>query len=217
MDHSGVNSGVTTMAVDHCLKRLQAGDKSALDELAARSYDRVRLIAQRQLRRFPGLIRFVETQDVLHDALAKLHQRLQQRQPENAREFFRWTSRQIRDHLVDLLRHFYGRRSSREGSPHGGRAGQVASLDAISDEGFHPHSDTYDAAKVQELAEFHEAASGLPEELREVFDLIFYHGLTQEQAAEIVGVSDRTIRTRWQKARRALAPYMSQDEADQEV
>lgn len=203
--------GVTTIAVDGCLKRLQRGDLTALDDLTTRAYDRVRVIAQRQLRRYPGLIRFVETQDVLHDVLARLNQKLKDKQPEDAREYFRWTSKQIRDHLVDLLRHYYGRQSSGSGR---GRHGQVASLDAASEEGFQPYSDTYDAAKVQELAEFHEAVGGLPDEIREVFDLIFYHGLTQEQAAGIVGVSDRTVRTRWQRARRHLAPYMPTESMD---
>lgn len=208
--------GVTTIAVDGCLKRLQQGDLAALDDLTTRAYDRVRLIAQRQLKRYPGLNRFVETQDVLHDVLARLNQKLKEKQPENAREYFRWTSKQIRDHLVDLLRHYYGRQSSSSAGPARGRHGQVSSLDAASEEGFQPQSDTYDAAKIQLIAEFHEAAGGLPDELREVFDLIFYHGLTQEQAAEIIGVSDRTVRTRWQRSRRHLAPYMPTETVDED-
>lgn len=206
--------GATTIAIDGCLVRLQNGDMTALDDLTARTYERVRLIAHRQLRRYPGLVRFVETQDVLHDVLTRLNEKLATKQPENAREYFRWTSKQIRDHLVDLLRHFYGRQSSDSDGKHRGRAGQVSSLEASQEAGHHASSDTYDAAKIQVMAEFHDAVSKLPDETREVFDLLFYHGLTQEQAANIMGITDRTIRTRWQRARRQLVPYMPADMVD---
>lgn len=206
--------GNTTVAIEVCLNRLQQGDASAIDDLTSRSYERVRIIAHRQLRRYPGLVRFVETQDVLHDVLTRLNEKMETKQPGDAREYFRWTSKQIRDHLIDLLRHFYGRRSSNGEVPGRGRAGQLSSLDAAGEMGQQASSDTYDAAKIQEMAEFHEAVSNLPGETREVFDLLFYHGLTQEQAAGIMGVTDRTVRTRWQRARRQLVPYMPTDLVD---
>jgi RNA polymerase sigma factor (sigma-70 family) len=42
------------------------------------------------------------------------------------------------------------------------------------------------------------------EELREVFDLIWYDGLTQREAADVLDVSERTVRSRWLEARMAL-------------
>jgi RNA polymerase sigma factor (sigma-70 family) len=49
--------------------------------------------------------------------------------------------------------------------------------------------------------EFHEQVERLPEEEREVFSLLWYKGLSQAEAAEVLGVSDRTIKRRWQSAR----------------
>ncbi len=55
-----------------------------------------------------------------------------------------------------------------------------------------------------EWSEFHEWVDSLPDDEREVFDLLWYQQLTQEQAAEVLGVTTRTIRRRWQDARLKL-------------
>jgi RNA polymerase sigma-70 factor (ECF subfamily) len=41
----------------------------------------------------------------------------------------------------------------------------------------------------------------LPEELREIVDLLYYDGLTQEEAATLLGLSPRTLKRRWQTAK----------------
>lgn len=45
---------------------------------------------------------------------------------------------------------------------------------------------------------------GLPEEEREIFDLLWYQGLTQAEAANLLNISDRTVKRRWQSARLLL-------------
>ena len=63
------------------------------------------------------------------------------------------------------------------------------------------HSDlTNDPVEMTDWCEFHEQVTALPEEEREVFGLIFYQGMTQEDAAEVLGVAVRTIQRRWQAA-----------------
>ena len=47
---------------------------------------------------------------------------------------------------------------------------------------------------------FHEQVDHLPVEEREVVSLMFYHGWTQVQIAELFQVDERTIRRRWQSA-----------------
>jgi RNA polymerase sigma factor (sigma-70 family) len=47
---------------------------------------------------------------------------------------------------------------------------------------------------------FHEAVERLPAEEREVVGLVFYHGWTQSQVAELFQVSERTIARRWHSA-----------------
>jgi DNA-directed RNA polymerase specialized sigma24 family protein len=44
----------------------------------------------------------------------------------------------------------------------------------------------------------------LPEDEREVFSLLWYEGLTQDEAVQVTGMSKRTLRRRWQDARYRL-------------
>ena len=62
-------------------------------------------------------------------------------------------------------------------------------------------SSTLDGEKVQRWTEFHEAAARLPDELRAVFDLLWYQGLPQAEAAALLGVAVPTVKLRWMKAR----------------
>jgi RNA polymerase sigma-70 factor (ECF subfamily) len=64
-----------------------------------------------------------------------------------------------------------------------------------------PSSTTLDGEKVQRWTEFHEAAGRLPGELRTVFDLLWYQGLSQAEAAAVLGVAVPTVKLRWMKAR----------------
>jgi RNA polymerase sigma-70 factor (ECF subfamily) len=44
----------------------------------------------------------------------------------------------------------------------------------------------------------------LPEPERAAFDLLWYQGLTQEEAAQVLGVSISTVKRRWLDARLSL-------------
>src|SRR5437764_1134251 len=53
-------------------------------------------------------------------------------------------------------------------------------------------------------SEFHQRVDALPEEEREVFDLLWYQGLTQPNAAAVLGISEATLKRRWLAARQRL-------------
>jgi DNA-directed RNA polymerase specialized sigma24 family protein len=54
---------------------------------------------------------------------------------------------------------------------------------------------------VQRWTEFHEAAARLPDDLRAVFDLLWYQEMLQAEAAALLGIAVRTVKLRWMKAR----------------
>jgi RNA polymerase sigma-70 factor (ECF subfamily) len=54
-----------------------------------------------------------------------------------------------------------------------------------------------------------EAIDGLPEEEREAFDLVRIQGLTQVEAAGIVGTSVKTVQRRLNRARLLLAERLA--------
>jgi RNA polymerase sigma factor (sigma-70 family) len=109
--------------------------------------------------------------------------------------FFGHSLAWVRDVLRDLLRKEYGRGDDRPA---------VLPLDGgPSDAGpcHEPSSDTLDAEKVRRWTEFHEAAARLPDDLRAVFDLLWYQGMPQTEAAALLGSAVRTAKSRWMKAR----------------
>jgi RNA polymerase sigma-70 factor (ECF subfamily) len=151
------------------------------------------------LRSYPQVGRWEQTDDVLQNALIRLCRALEDITPESTRHFYNLAALQIRRELLDL--------ADRHQGPHGMGAnhhtdptgGAVAGQPDV-DEG--PET-------VAEWAEFHRLIEQLPDEEREVFALLWYQGLTQEAAAELLGISLRTLKRRWQAARLTLARLCS--------
>ena len=54
-----------------------------------------------------------------------------------------------------------------------------------------------------------EAIEGLPEEDREIFELVRIQGLTHPEAAGVVGVSEKTVQRRLNRARLLLAETLA--------
>jgi RNA polymerase sigma-70 factor (ECF subfamily) len=125
--------------------------------------------------------------------------------PRTVREFFGLAATQIRRTLIDLAR--YHRRKRRGGGKHatnerGGDEGRAQPEKA---------DDTSDPAKLAVRTEFHESVGDLPQDLREVFGLLHYHGVTQPEAAALLGISERTVKRKWLKAKLALADAVRGD------
>ena len=102
--------------------------------------------------------------------------------------------RQIRRKLLDLAKHHLGphgrgRTTTRTASPPTTRAGRCTSRTAEQPE------------DLEGWSAFHAQVEALPDEEREVVGLLFYEGLTQQEAATVLGVSLRTVKRRWQSAR----------------
>lgn len=69
-----------------------------------------------------------------------------------------------------------------------------------------PHEDTSAADRV------HQAIDALPAEDRELITLVYWDGLTSDQAAKVAGISAAATRKRIQRARQRLAPLLEQTE-----
>jgi RNA polymerase sigma-70 factor (ECF subfamily) len=169
--------------------------------LLARAFDRLRLLARRMFRRFRDLRAAVETDDVLQGAAARLHRSLPEVLPGSVLQFFGLAARQTRRELLDLVRRF---RTA-------GEAGveRVAYLSAPASTAHHPalarqEDPEGEPSTLEEWSDFHRAVEGLPDEEREAFDLLWYQGLTQPEAAALLDVSPRTVKRRWRSARLLL-------------
>jgi RNA polymerase sigma-70 factor (ECF subfamily) len=189
-----------SVQIQACLDRLRDGDEAARGELLACACERLSRLARTMLRGYPNVHRWEQTGDVLQNALLRLSRTLRQVPVATSRDFFRLAALNIRRELLDLAKHYYGPQG--QGARHATLAGDPAASSDL------PAADPGDASHEPERlaawSEFHEQVEALPAEEREVFDLLWYQGLSQAEAAEVLGVSERTIKRRWMSARLRL-------------
>ncbi|MFO0969611.1 MAG: sigma-70 family RNA polymerase sigma factor [Gemmataceae bacterium] len=187
------NTSLRTTQLQLYVQRMQAGDLKARDELLLGVCRRMEHLARKMFRGFPRLGRLVETNDVLQNALMRLLRALQELQPASMREFFGLAALQIRRELHDLTRHFLGPEGmgKRHVTPE-----ESGFLDNVPEA---EKDETPD--ELEKWGRFHQAVEDLPVEEREVVGLLFYHGWTQQEVADLFVESERTIRRRWRDAR----------------
>lgn len=183
-----------------CLERMQAGDADAREQLIVHSCDRLQKLVRKMLKQFPRVKRWEETDDVYQNVVLRLMRALREMQPESVRHFLSLSATIIRRELCDLARHYYG--------PEGAGAHHVSDMGASATAMDRPQPDrsdrSNDPGRLVAWRELHERIAGLPEEEREVCDLLWYQGLSQPAAAKLLEISERTLKRRWQAVRLKL-------------
>lgn len=176
--------------ITQLIQRARGGDRSALDSLFEAVYPDLRRIAHARLRRgFPDPD--LGTTALVNECYLKL--RDAQRLDANDRaHFFAYTATAMRSIIVDIAR---GRASERRGAnaPH-------VTLDDDQGGG--------DSAAEEQILRVHEAleeVGKLDERLARLVEMRFFGGLNDLEIAEGLGITDRTVRREWQKARVLLA------------
>jgi len=188
-----------SLVIQGWIDRLRAGDDSARSELIRCAGGRLVRLTRKMLKSYPSVGRWEETDDVLQNALLRLHRALQAVTPATARDFFRLAAVQVRRELIDMARRYCGPEGI--GANHASRADDEGAIGRPHE----PSDTTREPGRLASWTEFHRRIEGLADEDREVFDLIWYQGLTQPQAAAVLGVSERTVGRRWLAARLRLA------------
>src|SRR5262249_38386746 len=120
---------------------------------------------------------------------------LENTKPTDVRSLFGLLARQIRWVLLD-----FGRKQA---------ANKVvlrAAADVAGLQGSNagPVDPAGEPSDLVEWTHFHESIESLPGDELEMFDLLFYQGISQADAAKLLQVSTRTIKRRWQAARLLL-------------
>jgi RNA polymerase sigma-70 factor (ECF subfamily) len=194
-----MNQEQTTLVIQHYLDALP-GDSAAepiVRDLLARSVGRLRLLCSTFLyKRYPRLTRApvnMETDELLGGVVAGLLTALRKTRPPTVRRFFALASQHMRWQLNDLARRL-DERPVPAALPESGLAAPPAST--VS--GLSP-----DGRRMLEVIE------GLPEDEREVFDLVGIQGLTHAETAAVVGASQKTVQRRLNRARLLLAERLA--------
>lgn len=192
------------MLVESLIAKLSAQQESDRDwakgRLIGLAIDQFRTMAHRKLTGFPAVRRWEQTDDILQGAAMRLARALDEVQPRDARHFFHLMALQVRRELLDLGKKYAAQRSIARQQETNALPGQAslmkvevaADSNQTSDEG------------LSSWTEFHAAANALDEDERELFHLVWYLGMTQEEAAHVIGCSVRTVARRWELTKRHL-------------
>ena len=194
-----MNGEPTTVIIQRYLDALP-GDAAAepiVRELLERAAGRLRLLCGTLLHKsYPRLTRppaNLETDELLGDVVAGMLTALRKIRPSTVRQFFALANQHMRWQLNDLA----GRLDKQPGVGALAESG-VAASPASTDSGLSP-----DARRILEVI------AGLPEDEREVFELVGIQGLTHAEAASVVGVSEKTVQRRLNRARLLLAEQLA--------
>ena len=198
-------SAANTTTLQRLLDDASLQRNEVYDELLFRACDRLRVLAGKRLRGFPALRRWVETDDVLQQAMLRLHRSLQEVRPSTVGDFFALAGLQIRRELHDLHRHHFGPEgvgANHHTDGHGKAADDVdGPLLGAADNAEMPVG----------WNRFHDLIEALPEDERAVVDCLFVSELTQEETAHVLGLSPRTVKRRWQSARIRLQAAIEEE------
>jgi RNA polymerase sigma factor (sigma-70 family) len=197
----GMSEDRTTIAVQRYLEALAnvQGDAPAepiVQALLARSVDRLRLICGAFLARsYPRLARpplNLDSDELVSAVVERLLKALQAVRPTNVRQFFALANQHMRWELNDLAR-----RLDEQEAAVALRESGIAAPDSSGSQ-LSPNS-----------RRILEAIEALPEEEREVFGLVRIQGMTQTEAADVLGVSPKTIQRRLNRGLILLADKLA--------
>lgn len=188
-----------TARIEQALQLIREKRPGAEDELLRLANERVELLSQKFLRAFPTVAAFYETGDVRQLALMRARRTLEKVDVSDARHFYRLLAKKVRETLLDLKRQLHGPQ---------GRATHERPLQSDADESRWfdrgPVDETHEPGKLAQWLELHAAIEALPEPHRQMFDMLWYNELTQEEAASVLEVSVRHVRRLWRDAKLAL-------------
>jgi RNA polymerase sigma-70 factor (ECF subfamily) len=178
------------------LDRLRAGDSAVLQDLYHLVNDRLTVLTRKMKRgQFARIQGWEQTEDLAQNAKIRLIRTLAKQPPATAREFYALANLQIRRELLDTIRQ------------HTGRDGQREPFLGMTDVEQADETPT-DPEELALWREFHQYVDRLPAEERELVELLWYQGLTQEQAARLLHVDPSTVKRRWREIRPKLAAIL---------
>jgi RNA polymerase sigma factor (TIGR02999 family) len=190
MDRQNLGS---TGEITGLLAAARQGDGSAANQLMALLYAELRAMARRELRhRRAG--QTITTTALVHEAYLRLvgHEGVPW---QDRYHFFSVAALAMRQILVDSARR-------RVAKKRGGEEVRIA-FDEFRLGGAEPDAE----ARVVEVLAVDRALTSLAalnERLSRLVELRFFAGLTEEETAEVMGTSQRTVRRDWRKARAFL-------------
>ena len=177
--------------VTQLLARARAGDAQALGAAYSALYDELKRAARAQLRRMRDAF---ETTALVHEAYMKLAGGAQLAAVDR-NHLLALSARAMRQVLVDDAR-------ARKAEKRGGGQDALTLTSALG-------SDSTAVVEVLALDELLSALHRLDERAAQIVELRYFGGYSEIEIAGMLGISDRTLRRDWRKARAFLLAEMN--------
>jgi RNA polymerase sigma factor (TIGR02999 family) len=177
----------------HLLAAARQGDAEASRAAFALAYAELHRLARSRLRQHQPFT-LLDTTALLHESYLKL-QGVGALAVQDRHHYFAYAARVMRSVIVDIARARLAER----------RGGEMERLVLDTALGDGANADDADVVRVHEALEVLQQADA---RLAEVVELRYFGGLTEAEIAEALGLSERTVRRDWEKARLLLAAAM---------
>ena len=165
------------------------GDEQAAGQAFTLLYDDLRRLARSRLRQHRTMT-LLDTTSLVHESYLKLVGQASLAL-EDRHHFFAYASRVMRSVIVDFAR-------ARLAERRGGEAERLVLDTALSEKLAGPETD---------VLHVHEALEVLAQadaRLAQIVEMRYFGGMTEIEIGEALGLSDRTVRRSWEKARLLL-------------
>ena len=176
--------------VTDLLAAAQSGDVQAVDKLFAALYEELHRIAHLQLRR-NAPVTLLDTTSLVHESFLRLL-KAGSLKPSDRAHFLGYSARAMRSIVVDAVR----RRMTER------RGGNLVHLDvdAARDVAHNPGED-----EIMRVNDALNELARVDERLVRVVEMRYFAGMQEQEVADALGVSVRTVARDWEKARLFLA------------
>ncbi|HEY0954895.1 MAG TPA: ECF-type sigma factor [Roseateles sp.] len=181
--------------ITRLLSAAQAGDRAAADQVVAQLYGDLRRLARRHMRS-AGELTLLDTTALVHEAWLRLAGSGGQAFPDR-RHFLAYAARAMRTVVIDLVR-------SRLAERHGGGQALLTLNTVIVEQT--PQGDDH-------ILRIHEALDELAllePRPAQVVEMRYFGGMLEQEIAQALGVTERTVQRDWQKARLFLAMALAE-------
>jgi RNA polymerase sigma factor (TIGR02999 family) len=175
------------------LDAARQGDAEASRAAFELAYAELHRLARARLRQHQPFT-LLDTTALLHESYLKLAG-AKALAVQDRHHFFAYVARVMRSVIVDIAR-------ARQAERRGGECQHVV-LDTALGDGV--SADDADVLRVHEALEVLQKAD---ERLAQVVEMRYFGGLTEAEIAQSLGLSERTVRRDWEKARLLLAVAM---------
>jgi RNA polymerase sigma factor (TIGR02999 family) len=176
------------------LAAARQGDQQAVGQLFRLLYDDLHRLARSRLRKH-GTMTLLDTTSLLHESFLKLIG-ASVLPVEDRQHFFAYAASVMRSVIVDFAR-------ARQSARRGGEAEHVVLDTALGQQLASPEN---------EALAVHEALDVLAQadpRLVQVVEMRYFGGLSEAEIAQALGLSERTVRRDWEKARLMLRAALS--------